>query len=127
MPGAEANTLWVHNVQTVWKPVLLFGTDAWTPPPRWTDSFTVPLTPARTQVHPWGQEVAGFRQLCARFTQPGMRVCDPCCGGGAVGVAAIAAQCHFLGIEIVPAMATAAAARLHALCAESGGQGSNVA
>jgi len=55
--------------------------------------------------------------LVKRFARPNAVVCDPFCGTGTTGVAALANGCRFIGIDIDAKVLEVAQERLNALCA----------
>lgn len=63
-------------------------------------------------VHPTVKPVALMRYLVRLVTPPGGLVLDPFCGSGTTGVAAVAEGARFVGIELDPAYAGIARARL---------------
>lgn len=63
-------------------------------------------------VHPTEKPVDLLVDLIRAVAQPGELVCDPCAGSGSTGEAALQAGCRFLGMELDPAHARTALARL---------------
>lgn len=49
--------------------------------------------------HPTEKPISLMSELVADFTKPGELICDPFCGSGATGVAAVKAGRRFIGIE----------------------------
>jgi site-specific DNA-methyltransferase (adenine-specific) len=56
----------------------------------------------RHGVHPTEKPIALMGELIADFTKPGDTICDPFCGSGSTGVAAVKAGRRFVGIEKDP-------------------------
>ena len=54
---------------------------------------------ADTRFHEWGQDVTAFCSIVERFTAKGALVCDPFMGGGTTGLACLATQRKFVGID----------------------------
>lgn len=50
--------------------------------------------------HKWQRQLAGVQLAVSKFVTPGMTVCDPFMSQGAVGVAARALGCSFIGNDI---------------------------
>jgi DNA modification methylase len=65
--------------------------------------------------HPTQKPVAVLRRLVEWGSRPGDLVLDPVMGVGSTGAAALAAARRFVGIEIDPGYADAAARRLGAI------------
>lgn len=64
--------------------------------------------------HPTQKPLALLERVVAASAAPGDLVLDPFCGSGTTGLAALAAGCRFLGVEMDPAYVGLAAARLRA-------------
>lgn len=82
-----------REVQSNWKPVLLFGAG-----PRIGD--VIQSSGDDKRHHEWGQDAPAFIDLVERLTLPGMLVCDPFLGGGTTAVAARNAGRGFVGCDI---------------------------
>jgi hypothetical protein len=52
--------------------------------------------------HAWGQSRVDVAALVGRFTQPGDLICDPFCGGGTTGKAALLLGRRFVGLDCHP-------------------------
>lgn len=50
--------------------------------------------------YPTQKPVALFARMLEASVEPGMTVCDPFCGSGSSGVAALAAGCDYLGADV---------------------------
>lgn len=61
--------------------------------------YTHPVTVGRVGRHPTEKPVALMSDLVADFTQPGQLVCDPFMGSGSTGVACVALDRAFVGVE----------------------------
>jgi site-specific DNA-methyltransferase (adenine-specific) len=95
-PGGQAVQLWKAEVNTFWKPILLFG-DAMD----WLgDVVTSKVNDNDKRFHEWGQSESGMADLVERLTKPGQLVCDPFLGGGATAIAALALGRRFVGCDI---------------------------
>ena len=110
-PGGQATQLWQRNINTFWKPILIYGQVTEHTP--WIGDVT------RSNVndndkdhHHWGQSVSGMVDLVTRLTEPGHLIADPFAGAGTTGVAAALTQRHFIGCDIDPAHVDTARARL---------------
>jgi len=57
---------------------------------------------SETKQHPAQKPLSVMEWLINVTTEPGELVCDPFCGSGTVGIAAVKMKRHFYGIEIVP-------------------------
>jgi len=49
--------------------------------------------------HKWQQDLEAFIELVRRFARPKMVICDPFCGTGTTGVAALLNGCRFVGLD----------------------------
>jgi hypothetical protein len=65
--------------------------------------------------HAWGQSIADFAALIERFTAPGDLICDPFCGGGTTGKAALLLGRRFLGLDHEPKAIAQSERRLQAI------------
>lgn len=93
MSGA-ANVVHARRVSTMWKPVLVYGSNV----RRLHDVATSKA--ADKEFHGWGQSESGTYDLLRLLTDPGSVVCDPFLGGGTTAVVAAAHACHFIGAEV---------------------------
>jgi DNA-binding transcriptional regulator YhcF (GntR family) len=95
-PGGQAVQLWKAEVNTFWKPILLFGDSM-----DWLgDVVTSKVNDNDKRFHEWGQSESGMADLVERLTKPGQLVCDPFVGGGATAIAALALGRRFVGCDI---------------------------
>ena len=92
-PGA-ATVVHARNVQTMWKPVLVYGGSA----RRLHD--VARSDKADKAHHGWGQSESGMADLLRLVADPGQVVCDPFVGGGTTAVVALAYGCSFIGAEV---------------------------
>lgn len=111
-PGGQAVQVWPRQVNTFWKPVLLYrngerNDDHWI-----GDVAKSAVNDNDKNFHEWGQSESGMADLVERLTSPGDLVVDPFCGAGTTGVAALAAGRHFIGAEIDLGKAAVARKRL---------------
>lgn len=110
-PGGQATQLWQRNVNTFWKPILIYGQITEHTP--WIGDVTrSDVNDNDKDHHHWGQSVSGMVDLVERLTQPGHLIADPFAGAGTTGVAAALTQRHFVGCDIDPAHVNTARARL---------------
>ena len=106
-PGGQAPRIWPRRVNTFWKPVLWMakgdpGNDTV------SDVVSSDVNDNDKRFHAWGQSESGMTDLMKRIIKPGSFVVDPMCGAGTTGLAALALDCSFLGIEINQETATVA-------------------
>lgn len=91
-PGAACK-IWQRNIDTTWKPILLFGGKDYV-----FDVFKS-VGPDKNH-HGWGQSESGMADLVERLTKPGQLVCDPFLGGGATAVVSVGLNRRFVGCDI---------------------------
>jgi len=95
MTPGQKTVVFGAQVNTGWKPILLFGAkDAMLP----TDVVTSE-TPDKDH-HEWGQSESGMAGLISLLSRPGDLVCDPFLGAGTTAVEAIRAGRRFVGCDI---------------------------
>ena len=95
-PGGQAVQQWQAQINTAWKPVLLFGEAN-----RWLGDVAKSATNDNDKrFHDWGQSTSGMADLTSRLTKPGALVCDPFLGGGTTAVACLALGRRFVGCDI---------------------------
>jgi 16S rRNA G966 N2-methylase RsmD len=92
-PGA-ATVVHARNVQTMWKPVLVYGSTT----RRLHD--VARSDKADKEHHGWGQSESGMAALLRLVADPGQVVCDPFLGGGTTAVVALDYGCSFIGAEV---------------------------
>jgi 16S rRNA G966 N2-methylase RsmD len=98
LPGGQAAQQWNVKVNNFWKPILLFG-DV----PKWFgDVCASDVNDNDKRFHDWGQSESGMVDLIDRVTEPGQLICDPFCGAGTTGVAAIKLRRRFIGCDTDP-------------------------
>jgi site-specific DNA-methyltransferase (adenine-specific)/modification methylase len=97
-PGVSTQ-MWVRKVKSNFKPLLWFvkGTNQNECVSDMVTSGSIEA--ADTRFHEWGQDVTAFCSIVERFTVKGALVCDPFMGGGTTGLACLATQRRFLGID----------------------------
>lgn len=107
-PGA-AMKQWQRKVDSMWKPVLVFG--------RCDETIfdVVRSERADKEHHEWGQSESGMADLVERLTKPGQLVCDPFCGGGTTAVVSVRLGRRFIGCDIDAAAVKETVARVQ-LC-----------
>jgi DNA modification methylase len=95
MTPGQKTVVFGAQVNTAWKPVLLFGAkDAMLP----TD-VVVSDMPDKEH-HTWGQSESGMAGLISLLSRPGDLVCDPFVGAGTTAVEALRAGRRFVGCDI---------------------------
>jgi len=92
-PG-QPKPLRQRNVNTTWKPLLMFG--------EYTgkifgDVFTSDKN--EKSLHEWGQSESGMLSIISKMCLPGQYILDPFCGAGTTGLMAIKHGCLFDGID----------------------------
>ncbi len=107
-PG-KPNPLRNRNVNTSWKPVLVFGNDNYKGK---TFGDVFKSDSAEKTLHEWQQSESGMMSIVKQFCRPGQNILDPFCGTGTTGVAALKNNCIFTGIEIDEKVAALAKRRL---------------
>jgi len=103
-----------RNIANNWKPILYFAKGK--PFIGQINDVIVSKEPEKRD-HEWQQNLEAFTELVKRFARPNMVVCDPFCGTGTTGMAALANGCRFIGIDIDAKVLEVAQERLKALCA----------
>jgi hypothetical protein len=110
-PGGQAVQQHQRKVNAAWKPVLWFVKGQYQG--KWIGDVTKSSTNDNDKgLHHWGQSVSGMADLVSRFVSPGDSILDPFLGAGTTGHVAVAAECHFTGIEIDPAFVSTSAERM---------------
>jgi site-specific DNA-methyltransferase (adenine-specific) len=99
MPGGMPTQIWPRKVSCFWKPVIWLTNGPSVAEHMLTDVLHNKPNDRDKADHHWGQADAGFAQLIDVFTQPGDTICDPFCGGGTTGLAAVALRRKFIGID----------------------------
>lgn len=86
------------KIFTNWKPLLVFTKGNYNID--WqTDVFDTSIYTKRDN-HKWEQSIEGFNNIVDKFSKPGQIICDPFCGSGTTGIAAITQNRYFIGIDI---------------------------
>lgn len=94
----QATQVWGAEVQTMWKPILIYGGG-----PRFSDLIeTGAGTSDARNNHKWGQDYSAFHTLVERLTKAGQTVVDPFAGSGTTLLAAKALGRNAIGAEIDP-------------------------
>jgi len=100
-PGGQSAQLWQRKVNTFWKPVVWYVKGKYDG--NWVgDVARGDVNDNDKRFHDWGQSESGMADLIRRFTQPGWTICDPFCGGGTIGVAALRTDRFYIGIDNDP-------------------------
>ncbi|MFH1555695.1 MAG: DNA methyltransferase [Pseudomonadota bacterium] len=92
--SGAANVVHARNVQTMWKPVLVYGSSD-----RRLYDVARSDKPDKDH-HGWGQSEVGMADLLRLVADPGQVICDPFLGGGTTGVVALEYGCSFIGAEL---------------------------
>lgn len=114
-PGGQSPQLWQRKVNCFWKPVLWFVRGEFQG--NWQgDVVKGKPNDNDKRFHDWGQTEHGIADLIRRFSMPGDLILDPFCGGGTTGVAAIALDRRFIGIDIEQEQIDISRGRIAKLC-----------
>lgn len=115
-PGGQSVQLWQRNVNTFWKPVLWFVNGDYKG--KWIgDVAKSAVNDNDKRFHGWGQSETGMADLVERVTEVGDMIIDPFMGAGTTGLAALALDRQFIGIDNDAKAVETARARLR--CQES--------
>jgi len=96
-PGRHSK-LFPLRIINGWKPILYFVKGKLPDDAPWVFDVLKSPQPEKTD-HEWQQNLEAFTELVKRFTHSGMVVCDPFCGTGTTGVAALLNGCRFVGLD----------------------------
>lgn len=110
-----------RRVGSGWKPVFVFTKGAATHRFVYDVIHSGPSTPDDKRDHEWGQSERGMAELVDRLSNPGDVVCDPFCGAGSLGLAALRANRKFWGIDIEQRHVDVTAMRLAGVAREAEG------
>jgi len=100
-PGGQAVQLWDRNVNTFWKPVLVYANGGYEGD--WFgDVAKSDVNDNDKEHHHWGQSESGMADLIRRVSVPGALVCDPFLGGGTTAVVAAQLGRRVIGSDIDP-------------------------
>jgi DNA methylase len=92
--GGAAHVVHARNVQTMFKPVVVYGSTA-----RRLHDVARSDKADKTH-HGWGQSEVGMADLLRLVADHGQVICDPFLGGGTTAVVALAYGCSFIGAEV---------------------------
>lgn len=110
-PGGQSAQLWQRNVNTFWKPVLWFVNGDYKG--KWIgDVAKSAVNDNDKRFHEWGQSETGMVDLVERVTEVGDLIVDPFMGAGTTGLAALALNRQFIGIDKDPLAIETASKRL---------------
>ncbi len=117
LPGPQARIMGRHIFQQS-KPWLVYTNGTW-PSGRieWHPDSTTPSRPSGKDYR-WQQDVEPAAYLIEKLTNPGALICDPFCGTGSFGAAAVSSGRTFIGIEADVDRYSHSVARLGAINAE---------
>lgn len=102
-PGGQAVQIWDRNINTFWKPVLLY-TNGPTEAAEWIGDVTASAVNDNDKNHHhWGQSESGMADLIRRLTKSEQLICDPFLGGGTTAVVSHVLGRRFVGCDIDPA------------------------
>ncbi len=96
-PG-QPTPLRTRQVNTTWKPVLIYGLNDKYKGKIFGDVYKSPKSEKNN--HDWEQNVEGMYSLIKQICLQGQSILDPFCGSGSTGVAALQHGCFFDGIDI---------------------------
>lgn len=96
LPG-QPTPLRQVNVNTSWKPLLIFSKGRYTGK-IFGDVFRSDANDK--DFHKWGQSITGMTDIVSKLAIPGESILDPFCGAGTTGIAAIRHGCFFTGLEL---------------------------
>jgi 16S rRNA G966 N2-methylase RsmD len=114
--GSTAPVVPSHITGVMWKPCFWFVKGN-LPSDLWIVDVVRSDAPDK-RFHKWGQSESGFFDLVRKFTKAGDVVLDPFLGGGTTGVAALALNRQFVGVEINAETFSVAKARIGAAVAD---------
>ncbi|MCD6297941.1 MAG: hypothetical protein J7M30_12400 [Deltaproteobacteria bacterium] len=107
----QPTPLRTRNVNTTWKPVLIYGLNDKYTGKIFGDVYRSPQPEKKN--HDWEQSVDGMYALVKQICLPGQSILDPFCGSGTTGVAALKHGCFFDGVDIDVDSVNIAKRRLH--------------
>jgi len=115
-PTGATRNLWQKQVNTFWKPVLVFGPKGYKGK---TFGDVFESESPEKGLHEWQQSASGMCSIVKQICRSGQSILDPFCGTGTTGIAALKHNCFFTGIEIEEPTAKIAIKRLEELEGES--------
>lgn len=99
-PGGQSVQLWDRQVNTFWKPLLVFSKGE-ANSERWIgDVFQSDVNDNDKNHHHWGQSESGMARIIRAFSEPKETVCDPFLGGGTTALVACDMGRKFVGCDI---------------------------
>lgn len=99
-----------RQVNTSWKPLLIFSTEDAYDGKIFGDVFKSDANDK--DFHKWGQSESGMYSIVSQICLPGQSILDPFCGAGTTGIAALKHGCLFDGLDILEENANIAKGRL---------------
>jgi 16S rRNA G966 N2-methylase RsmD len=85
-----------RNIANNWKPIVYLAKGK--PFAGQVNDVIISKEPEKRD-HEWQQNLEAFLELVRRFARPKMVICDPFCGTGTTGVAALLNGCRFIGLD----------------------------
>jgi 16S rRNA G966 N2-methylase RsmD len=85
-----------RNIANNWKPIVYLAKGQ--PFVGQVNDVIISKEPEKRD-HEWQQNLEAFTELVRRFARPKMVICDPFCGTGTTGVAALLNGCRFVGLD----------------------------
>jgi DNA modification methylase len=88
-----------HSISIGYKPVLLFGNETG----GYRDGLIrdhIEIGEEEKEDHEWQQPVIEASKLIEKFTEPDDVICDPMCGSGTTGIAALKSQRQAVLIDV---------------------------
>lgn len=107
----QPTPLRTRQVNTTWKPVLIYGLNDKYQGKIFGDVYQSPK-PEKNN-HDWEQNIDGMYSLIKQICLSGQNILDPFCGSGTTGVAALKHGCFFDGIDIDSDSVNITKRRLH--------------
>ncbi len=101
MPQCSAPMIWQRKANPFWKPVLIYQRKG-SKPEEWIKKDIITAGELEKDLHPWEQDVDGFKQIIEMLSDPGDLVADCFLGSGTTALAAMEAQGgrRFIGCDV---------------------------
>jgi 16S rRNA G966 N2-methylase RsmD len=113
MPQGSAPNVWPRKANPFWKPILIYQLKG-AKPKQWIKKDIVTAGQLDKNLHPWQQDLDGFRQIIEMLSEPGNLVVDCFLGSGTTALAAMQAEGgrRFVGCDVDLAAVRGARGRL---------------